>query len=55
MLFGFACFCLFLLGGFVFKPIPWMDLVRTENEVFNKTITVFMAVCQEITELKKEV
>ena len=31
-----------------------LDLVRTENKVFNKTITVFMVLCQEIAELRNE-
>lgn len=32
-----------------------LDLVRTENKVFNKTIIVFVALCNEISELKTEV
>jgi hypothetical protein len=50
----------FFLPFFALQLTPYeqanaLDLVRTENKVFNKTVIVFVALCNEIEGLKKEV
>jgi hypothetical protein len=50
----------FFLPSFALQLTPYeqanaLDLVRTENKVFNKTVIVFVALCNEIEGLKKEV
>eukprot|EP00048_Salpingoeca_helianthica_P015476 m.226982 g.226982 ORF g.226982 m.226982 type:complete len:1195 (+) comp17088_c0_seq1:325-3909(+) len=36
------------------ETISVLDLVKTENKVFSKVMAVFIAICREISELRKE-